>query len=689
LSIRYTELRLMKRIRLAAISGYALLLLSTHPALGVVDQGLEIQGTNLVLSWPSLGGYQEYMIQYRPTLDPSTPWTVLTNNYFANSTNRTTCTLLGVVPQAPSEAGGGGGNSDSPRSPMGAALAQPTEPMATPANGTGSIVPLALYPPGFDLSDLLIFDPEISDWVVGSDYARSSPLISADGPIVQDGPQPDDPGGNDPPSSGFYRVWHIPDWGFNITNYTYDGPTFFPVDFADYMDRVADIQVLLDGQPISDAVFMPYVFSTGETNWGMGVYFDLFPSGTHQIQLQTTIRLNDEIGDDSVFLTLSNLPRTIVVDNEVTFTNWDDLIQTTNFTFHAQTKNNDTDWGVDIYDAWNNYVNGGSGHTSDGQISWTWDLTDTSGNPRDDIDSDPFFYTYITFTASTGRGTTRTTPAAQTAYPATGYWLFTYLDRYYLDVQPGTFQNAQTYYTTAMNGLSGGPSFRGIPNSTYPIKFGTNAYSQSDRDSSWAEVKARLYDGRNRNLYYHGHGNANTIGCDMHTFDTNKNITGGASLPGSKAYISSQSISNEITFNRYGGSRPYRFVWLDGCSTANGNWPGAFGVDKAAYDLDHYTNSVSNPNHRRPSAFVGWNRPVGTGGVWGKAQDAYNFRTEWMQKWYYSWHTEGLYQAFQEASQSANWPPSGESQLFGAMQVYGYTGLLMNGYNQKNDWRWP
>jgi hypothetical protein len=226
------------------------------------------------------------------------------------------------------------------------------------------------------------------------------------------------------------------------------------------LDRVADIQVLLDGQPISDAVFMPYVFSSGETNWGVGVYFDLFSSGTHQIQLQTIIRLDDEIGDDSVFLTLNNLARTIVVDNEV-------------------------------------------------------------------------------------------------------------------------------------------------------------------------------------------------------------------------------------TFNRYGGSRPYRFVWLDGCSTANGNWPGAFGVDKAAYDLGHYTNSVSNPKHRRPSAFVGWNRPVGTGGVWGNAQNAYNFRSEWMQKWYYSWQTEGLYLAFQEASQSANWPPSGEPQLFDAMQVYGYTNLLMNGYNQKNDWRWP
>ena len=448
--------------------------------------------------------------------------------------------------------------------------------------------------------------------------------------------------------------------------------------------------MLIDGQPISDAVFMPYVFTSGETNWGMGVYFDLFPSGTHQIQLQTTIRLNDEIGDGSVFLTLSNLPRNIVVDNEVTFANWDDLIQSTNFTFSDQTKRLSTDWTIEIRDAWDNVVRTNSGHTSNGQVSWTWDLKDTSGNPRDDIDSDPFFYTYITFATAAGPKTKRTTPAVQTAYPATGYWLFTYQDRYYLDVKPGTFQNVNTYYTTAMSALAGGPSFRGIPNATYSVKFGTNVYTQQQRNDSWSEVKARLYDTRNRNFYYHGHGNANIIGCDLHTFDTNNNITGGTFLSPSKAYISSQNISNEITFNRYGGSRPYRFVWLDGCSTANGNWPGAFGVDKTEYtDIGHYTNSVSNPKHRHPSAFVGWNQPVGTGGVWGNAQNAYNFRSEWMTKWYYNWVTEGLRQAFQDASQSAVWPPGGTSQFFGAMKIYGYCGLLMNGYNQKNDWRWP
>ncbi len=454
------------------------------------------------------------------------------------------------------------------------------------------------------------------------------------------------------------------------------------------MDRVENTEVLLNGQPISDAAaFMPYEVSPGETNWGMGIYFDLFTNGTYSIQLRTTLHLDDTLGEASASLVLSNQARNIVVDNEVTFPNWDDLIQTTNFTFQAKTKRVSTDWWIDIYDAWFNYVNGGYGHTTNGQISWSWDLADTLGNPRDDLDSDPFFYTYVTFNTAAGPQTTRTTPAVQTAYPSVGYWLFSYLDRHYLEA--GTnYPGVQDIMVNAINNLAGGPTFRGIPASVFPLKFGTNTYTTAQRNGSYADLKARIFMPQNRNFYYYGHASSNYLGCDFHTFDTNGLVKAGDWVSGSKAYLYSVTLSNELTFNRYSGSRPYRFVWLDGCSSANGNWPGSFGVDKAAYDIDHYTNSVANPKHRRPSAFVGWNQVVGGQG-WGTAQAFFNFRTEWMTKWYYNWQTEGLWRAFDEARTSANWPPGGYGQLWGAMQVYGYTNMLMNGYNQKTDWRWP
>jgi hypothetical protein len=94
----------------------SLLLASSGQALAIVGLGIERDCTNIVISWPSQG-YEHYLIQHRPTLAPETPWTNLTNNYPANSTNRTTYTILGVAAPC-SEGGGGGGGGGNPPSPL-------------------------------------------------------------------------------------------------------------------------------------------------------------------------------------------------------------------------------------------------------------------------------------------------------------------------------------------------------------------------------------------------------------------------------------------------------------------------------------------------------------------------------------------------------------------------------------------
>lgn len=89
-----------------------------------------------------------------------------------------------------------------------------------------------------------------------------------------------------------------------MTNYTFDGPTFIPVDFAardapvDYVDNTT---VLINGQPTDYSVFMPYVIN-GVTNWGMGVYFDRLPNGTSTIQLLTTVRQSDTLNDQTPYM---------------------------------------------------------------------------------------------------------------------------------------------------------------------------------------------------------------------------------------------------------------------------------------------------------------------------------------------------------------------------------------------------
>ena len=100
----------------------------------------------------------------------------------------------------------------------------------------------------------------------------------------------------------------------------------------------------------------------------------------------------------------------------------------------------------------------------------------------------------------------------------------------------------------------------------------------------------------------------------------------------SKALLTAKEVRDQITYNKYAGARPYRLVWLDGCSTANSDWPDAFGINKATNSLAYYTNSVNNPSHKRPSAFIGWNQNIGGLG-WGTLQGFMNCRTEWMFQW--------------------------------------------------------
>lgn len=155
----------MKTTRYAIIGAVALLFASAIHSYAVVGQALEVQGTNLVLSWPSAGGYQQYHVRFRQTLNSDDSWSCFTNAYPANSTNRTTLTIYGVVPPA-----GGGGGSFAAMSTSSSLAAESVGPLAVPDDGSGGAVPVAIYPPGFDFSNFNIFDPISGESIVGADY---------------------------------------------------------------------------------------------------------------------------------------------------------------------------------------------------------------------------------------------------------------------------------------------------------------------------------------------------------------------------------------------------------------------------------------------------------------------------------------------------------------------------------------
>lgn len=264
----------------------------------------------------------------------------------------------------------------------------------------------------------------------------------------------DDPGG-DPPSTGFYKVFHIPNWLADITNYVFDGPTFIPVDYSvpdAPTNYVETSQVLINGQTFDGAVFTPDTID-GATYWGMGIYFDLLPNGTNTIQLLTTVRESDTLNDQTPYVVFLNEPQTIVIGNSVTYTNWSELILSNTYTFNAQSTVANVGWEIDIYDVNDDFVNSQTGYSANGNISWTWNLTDYNGDSRQD-DGDPFFFAYLTVTNSSGDPGGWMPPVAN-QFPSTGDWIFSYMDNFYDD---GTtnYAGADYYYTNAINTIVGG-----------------------------------------------------------------------------------------------------------------------------------------------------------------------------------------------------------------------------------------
>lgn len=165
---------------------------------------ISVQCPNVVLGWPSNPG-ETYIVQWRPTLDPSTPWVMLTNGFPADSTANWTCFVhsnqVQCATNASSKIVGDSGDGSPPTPNMAASTF--TEPMAMPVDGSGSAAPLILYPPDFDFSQLIILDPSSGNWINGTNYSAFLPMLSA---ADFDGPQPLDDGTGGVAGPACYRL---------------------------------------------------------------------------------------------------------------------------------------------------------------------------------------------------------------------------------------------------------------------------------------------------------------------------------------------------------------------------------------------------------------------------------------------------------------------------------------------------
>ena len=112
----------------------------------------------------------------------------------------------------------------------------------------------------------------------------------------------------------------------------------------------------------------------------------------------------------------------------------------------------------------------------------------------------------------------------------------------------------------------------------------------------WTSVSNYLADYYTRNFVYFGHGNATVLGDSVNKYLPIVTVD---------AALKNSLVITNTPFPQ-GNTMPYRFVFLDGCNTAEGAWAPVFGITMEPRTVYYYVQKLGI----RPRAFVGWDHTV-------------------------------------------------------------------------------
>lgn len=686
-------------------------------ATAIDDTRLTVQGANAILRWGSFPG-ERFVVQRRPDLQPGTTWVTLSSGHPAAAQgNLTVYTHVGGV-QAPVPCGGGtGGPAGGPPRPAGAT----TRSSLLQVPGIEGPVDATMEPSAFRIKTGLSAGRGVTERRKAPPPLPPLPRIPTEEERLalrarrspEAGAQAATAATPCGVSHGFYRVLLIPDFTDNYAapfQFT-EGNEFMPIYFDMDPDEIARAQLLVNGQPFP---YADLIYDEISEQFGIRFNHDRLPNGSYTLQLRTTVHTGTlratGLRDT---LVLNGRTTAVTINNPISFHPWPELIVGGSVTFRARTTTIPANWTIEIYDA--NPDNPDpiivrSGVTTDGNITWTWNLRDSAGNLRTDLESDPFFDPYVTVSpggVSVASSTTRPAPLTALDYPDHGQWLFAYQDSD-KSSNPQTQAVIRQAATTSLPGLlqNVGRAVAVLPFGKDPDNDGVvdaPEQAQAFRNAAWQGLFNYLFDvsGRWRNFYYLGHGTEYWIGGDYEfdpndpnssMIDPNTYFINGPFR--SRAYLTSEAVRNGLTYNNAFGPRPYRFAFLDGCATAAGDFPEAFGIPKQQLDLAYY-NSANNIRGTRPSTFVGWNEPIyynkvlnqqGFAGtdVWGDYQQYAFFRTQWMFNWSANPQRPRLQEALNEGQRTTTWI---QLQTYNRIiRIYGYKDLRIDEYNRRTNW---
>ena len=593
-------MRIMK-IANPTILAVVLTLLASALQLRAIEQlSIKVQGTNVVLTWPSETN-EIYIIEYRPSLDPSTPWTGLESIYpAAQATNHTSYVHLNVV-VIPMQSSGGGVTGGPP-------------PLLFLFRGSGNgldelvldedVVPA---PPPLPPMPPLPWDPAFRsrlnqfDSLTGGNPAAQS---NSGGPGTS-------------VSTGFYRVVRNGPHFWGITNgMVLSGKLTLPVEVGvSSQQRLGGLQIYAGNDPDNHIPIQGLDFTEVDGVMPKAVWDTRqMTNGIYPLHFEMVV---GEAGDQ---FTVASAPFTVTVSNQVWFPDpWN--VAGLYMPVSAQSIHTNGTWHIDIYKeppanggtnffGWVSGVIDTNGFISyQGYPKFLVNLTDQSGNPLPSK-----WYDIVVFTQAAGvsQQGIPTGPASTNRIWVEPPWptnsITTWRTQFGIGYMP-VFGNP-----TGTGNIPAG-DLEGVVKAAYSAAEGRPPLFVHPQSGSWAAplelwnqggfttlLTTILRADEVRNFYYLGHGNPNFIGS-FSPPPPGKPGGGGIRIP-ELNFVLGNNFANPLNgTNGAPSPHPYRFVWLDGCTTADGNLCKAFGIPK----IQNMNTNDFLLRGLRYRAFLGWN----------------------------------------------------------------------------------
>jgi len=384
-------------------------------------------------------------------------------------------------------------------------------------------------------------------------------------------------------TSRFYRVVRDGAHIVGLTNgAVLSGVVTLPVELGNASGMLDSLCIMETNSPVGDSIQSPPNFSP----LGMTLNTTLMPNGVHYVSVYAHWSDTNGGSWEADSPTIS-----ITTSNEITFENYmrnyGDI--GTTVLFNCTSAHLHTDWTLSVYDDHTNYLGYFSGHTDNGDIGVYWDY---SGTPYTNSQNFSFEIATEYIDPPVPKTYKQNDP-----WTTTGAWAMAVQHAFdYITDSESLYSELSGFAGSA--GANGGakPSLDGDGN-PYAL-----AFNDGSEATTWATFKTALYDPATRNLVYFGHGGGNGIGYNLH--DPNVSI----SAQEIQAHL--HTVPDGQT-NRHA----FRFVFLDGCSTAAGTLPESFGI-RHAENVDgiyYYYASL------RYSCFVGWTKDKYIGFLAGAA----------------------------------------------------------------------